>query len=85
MERSNRDVSAWHGVDRSVSRPQPIGVHPRSSAAKPSFSAGREVHRSDPQSLPPAPTLLYRRERLRSSVSIAGLTYARPLGMGFIA
>jgi len=41
-------------------------------------SVGHGVHRSD--SVRPS-----RRERLRSSASIGGLTYARPLGMGSIA
>jgi len=36
---------AGHGVHRSISQPEAIGVHPRSSAAKPSFSAGHGLHR----------------------------------------
>jgi hypothetical protein len=62
-----------------------IGVHLRPSAAKPSSSAGHGVHRSNPQPRPPASVLPTRRDCLRSSASIGGLTYARPLGMGFIA
>jgi hypothetical protein len=82
---SNGDVSAGHGLHRSGSHPQPIGVHPRPSAAKPYFSAGHGVHRSNPQSRPSAPVRPSRRDRLHSSASIGGLTYAVPLGMGSIA
>src|SRR5262249_58191937 len=38
--------SAGHGVHRSDSQQEPIGVHLRSSAAKPAFPAGHGVHRS---------------------------------------
>jgi hypothetical protein len=48
-------------------------------------AAGHGVHRSNPQSRAPVPALPSRRECLRASASIGGLTYARPLGMGFIA
>jgi hypothetical protein len=45
-ERSNGGISAGHGVHRSVSQPQTIGVRLPSSAARPPFSAGHGVHRS---------------------------------------
>jgi len=53
-------VSAGHGVDRPISRPNTIGVHPRSSAAKPSSSAWHGVHRSF-------------RDRLRASASFSAI------------
>ena len=81
----NPSSSAEHGVHRSVSQPRPIGVHLPPSAAKPSSSAGHGVHRSNPQSRPTVPAHRSRRERLHSSASIGGLTYAVPLGMGSIA
>jgi hypothetical protein len=48
-------------------------------------SAGHGVHRSNPTSRPLTPAVPSRRDRLRNSASIGGLTYARPLGMGSIA
>jgi hypothetical protein len=44
--RSDGVVSAGHGVHRSISRPNPIGVHLCSSAAKSASPAGHGVHRS---------------------------------------
>jgi len=86
--------SAGHGLHRSVSQAKTIGFDPRSpafakpatagegrSAAKPSFPAGHGVHRSNSQPQPAASVWPSRRERLRSSASICGLTYPRPLGM----
>jgi len=60
------------------------GVHLRPSAAKPSCSAGHGVHRSFSRPTLSAPLHPTRRERLCSSASTGGLTYLRPLGMGFI-
>ncbi len=52
--------SAGHGLHRSVSQPNTISVHPRSSAAKPSSPAWHGVHRSF-------------RDRLRASVSFSAI------------
>jgi hypothetical protein len=49
------------------------------------FPAGHGVHRSNSQSRPAASVWPSRRDRLRSSASIVGLTYPRPLGMGSFA
>jgi hypothetical protein len=52
--------AAGHGVRRPVSKPQPIGVDPRSSAAKSSSPAGHGVLRSF-------------RQRLRASASFSAI------------
>jgi len=80
----NLPSSAGHGLHRSVSQPKTIGVDPHSSAAKPSFSAGHGVHRSNSQPQPAGPALPSRRDRLRSSASICGLSYLPPAGHGVL-
>jgi hypothetical protein len=68
---SGGDVSAGHGVHRSISQPNTIGVHrrdaerfcrPRLSAAKPISSAWHGVHRSF-------------RDRLRASASLGAIRH----------
>ena len=70
MDQLNSGVSAGHGVHRPVSRPNTTGVHPRSSAAKPSSPAWHGVHRSF-------------RDRLRASASFSaiGLVLRSPAAM----
>jgi len=83
-EQSSRHQSSPDGV----AHPNiPDSASPRLcvSAVHHPSSAGHGVHRSNPQSRPASPILPTRRDRLRSSASIGGLTYARPLGMGSIA
>ena len=65
---------------------------PRARAARPytarndrGSSAGHGVHRSNPQPRPATSAPPSRRVHLRSSVSVCGLIYASPEGMGCIA
>ena len=45
--RSDAGASAGHGLHRPILKPEAIGVHLRSSAAKPASPAGHGLHRSD--------------------------------------